>query len=344
LKTGIRKIVWYAFATGILLLGGALFYLQNQFQPPNDSGTAVEVIVPEGATAEDVGLQLKEKNLIKNAKVFSLYLRYEGQSGLLKTGKYYLRQGMTMEQIARVLVEGDAKYNTVQFTVPEGLTLEQIAELLDKQKIVSKDEFLKEADSGQFEYEFVKEIPQNPAMKHRLEGYLFPDTYEVFKEADAHQIIDIMLKQTDAVFTPEWRERMKERGLTFHQTLTLASLVEREAKTAKERPMIAGVIDNRLKANPPMKLQIDATIQFALGKQKENLLYSDLEIDSPYNTYKHEGLPPGPIASPGRDSIKAVLYPDKHDFFFYVTKNDGTGEHYFATTYEEHQQNIAKSR
>jgi UPF0755 protein len=282
--------------------------------------------------------------LIKNAKVFSLYLRYEGQSGLLKTGKYYLRQGMTMEQIARVLVEGDAKYNTVQFTVPEGLTLEQIAELLDKQKIVSKDEFLKEADSGQFEYEFVKEIPQNPAMKHRLEGYLFPDTYEVFKEADAHQIIDIMLKQTDAVFTPEWRERMKERGLTFHQTLTLASLVEREAKTAKERPMIAGVIDNRLKANPPMKLQIDATIQFALGKQKENLLYSDLEIDSPYNTYKHEGLPPGPIASPGRDSIKAVLYPDKHDFFFYVTKNDGTGEHYFATTYEEHQQNIAKSR
>lgn len=341
LKSKFMKIGWYVFAAGILLLGGGLFYVQSQFQPPSDSGQAVEITVPEGAGAEDVGVQLKEKELIKNAKFFSLYLRYEGQSGLLKTGKYYLRQGMTMEEIARVLVEGDASYNTVQFTVPEGLTLEQIAEALDKQGLVKKDDFLKEADSGQFDYDFVKEIPQNEAVEHRLEGYLFPETYEVFKEADAHQLIDTMLKQTAAVFTPEWREQMKARGLSVHQALTVASLIEREAQAAKERPMIAGVIDNRLKA--PMKLQIDATIQFALGKQKETLLFADLEIESPYNTYKYEGLPPGPIASPGRDSIKAALYPAQHEFLFYVTKNDGTGEHYFAKTFAEHEQNIAKS-
>jgi UPF0755 protein len=208
---------------------------------------------------------------------------------------------------------------------------------------VEKKAFLAEIQNGTFEESFLKDIPKTEGMKHRLEGYLTPDTYEVFKDVTAHDVIDLMLKQTAAVFTPEWQAQMKKRGLTMHQTLTLASLVEREARVAKERPTIAGVIENRLKSNPPMKLQIDATIQYALGESKEVLLYKDLEIESPYNTYKYEGLPPGPIATPGRDAIKAVLFPEQHQYLFYVTKNDGTGEHYFAKTFDEHNQNIAKS-
>lgn len=336
---------WLLFAVCILLLGGGLYYVQNQLQPPAGSGKAVEVDIPEGANASVVGQKLHDLNMIKNPTLFKWYLSYQGSSANLKAGKYYVTQGMTMEEIARVLVEGDAKYNTVKFTIPEGLTIEQIADVLVKQNLVSdKQAFLNEADNGTFEYPFVQAIPTNAGIKHRLEGYLFPDTYEVFQDATPHQIINTMLKQTDSLLTPEWQDQMKKQGLTVHTALTIASLVEREAKVEKERPIISGVIQNRLKANPPMKLQIDATVQYALGKTKETLLYKDLEIESPYNTYLHDGLPPGPIASPGRDSIQAALYPAVHDFYFYVTKNDGTGEHYFAHSYEEHQKNIAKSQ
>ena len=336
---------WYIFVAIILLLGGVLFYVQGQFQPPNQSGQSVPFEVAEGQGAAEVAQGLKEHELIKNPTLFKLYLSYEGLSGQLKAGKYYLTQGMTIEEIANVIVGGDARFGTKKFTIPEGLTIDQIADSLAEQNIVAKDTFLQEVDKGDFaDYPFVKEIPNVPGMKHRLEGYLFPDTYEVFQNATAHDVVDAMLKQTMAVITPEWQEQMKKAGLSLHQTLTLASLVEREARVEKERPVIAGVMQNRLQSQPPMMLQIDATVQFALGKTKETLLYKDLEIDSPYNTYKHEGLPPGPIAAPGRPSVQAALFPEKHEFLFYVTKNDGTGEHYFAKTFAEHEQNIAKSQ
>lgn len=335
---------WYVFAACILLIGGGLFYVEEQFQPPLDSGAAVEVEIPMGASPHDIGVMLVDKQLIKNANFFKWYLAYKGSSGQLKAGKYYLQPGQTMEEIARVLVDGDVKYGTTQFTVPEGLTVDQIADSLAEQKIVDEQAFLNEVQNGSFDYAFLKEIPQVEGMKYRLEGYLFPDTYEIFQNATEHDVIDMMLKQTASILTPEWQEQMKKQNLTLHQTLTLASLIEREAQVAKERPMISGVIQNRIKANPPMKLQIDATVQYALGKTKETLLFEDLKIDSPYNTYQIDGLPPGPISTSGRDAIRAALYPDLHDFYFYVTKNDGTGEHYFATTFEEHQQNIAKSQ
>lgn len=336
---------WYIFVAIILFLGGALFYVQSQLQPPNQSGQAVDFEVAEGAGAAEVSQGLKDKQLIKNPTFFSLYLSYQGLSGQLKAGKYYLTQGMSVEEIANALVGGDIRYGTKKFTIPEGLTIDQIADSLEQQNIVDKEAFLKEVDKGDFsEFPFVKDIPNVPGMKHRLEGYLFPDTYEVFQNANAHQIISTMLKQTSDVITPEWQEQMKKSGMTLHETLTLASLVEREARVEKERPVIAGVMENRMNANPPMMLQIDATVQFALGKTKETLLYKDLEIDSPYNTYKHEGLPPGPIAAPGRPSLQAALFPEKHDYLFYVTKKDGSGEHYFAKTFAEHEQNIAKSQ
>jgi UPF0755 protein len=336
---------WLFFALCILLLGGGLYYVQNQLQPPNTSGQAVEINIEEGATAATVGQRLAELNMIKNPTLFKWYLSYQGTSANLKIGKYYLKQGMSTEEIARVLVEGDAKFNTVKFTIPEGLTVEQIADALVKQNVVKdKQAFLNEVDKGAFDYEFVKQIPADTGLQHRLEGYLFPETYEVYQDATPHQVVETMLRQTEATMTPEWQEQMKKQGLSLHNVLTIASLVEREARVDKERPLIAGVIQNRLKAQPPMKLQIDATVQYVLGKSKETLLYKDLEIESPYNTYLHEGLPPGPIASPGRSSIQAALFPAVHDFYFYVTKNDGTGEHYFATTYEEHQKNTSKSQ
>ncbi|MFD2169230.1 endolytic transglycosylase MltG [Tumebacillus lipolyticus] len=335
---------WLIFAACILLIGGGIFYVETQFQPPKESGPAVDVEIPTGASPYEIGVMLQEKELIKNANFFKWYLAYEGTSSQLKAGKYYLQPGMTMEEIVHVLVDGDAKYGTTKFTVPEGLTIEQIADSLAEQKIVDKQAFLDEVQNGQFEYAFLKDIPQVEGMKHRLEGYLFPDTYETFQSATPHQVIDLMLKQTEQLLTPEWQEQMKKKNLTLHQTLTIASLIEREARVAKERPLIAGVIENRIKGNPPMKLQIDATVQYALGKTKELLLYEDLKVESPYNTYLIDGLPPGPISTSGQDAVRAALFPEEHNYFFYVTKNDGSGEHYFATTFAEHQQNIAKSQ
>jgi len=337
------KRAFLALVALVLLFGGGALYVQQQLQPPAGDGKAVAVEIPMGATALDVGVQLAEKGLIQNPTLFKWYLAYQGQSSMLKAGKYYLTQGMTIDEVSRILVNGDAKFGTIQFTVPEGMTIDQIGDMLSEEKLVTKEAFLQEVATGQFEQAFLKDIPKKEGIKHRLEGYLSPDTYEIFKDANAHQIIETMLKQTDSVFTPEWREQMKKRGLTMHETLTLASLVEREARVAKERPTIAGVIHNRLKLNPPMKLQIDATIQYALGENKDVLLFKDLEIESPYNTYKYEGMPPGPIATPGRDAIKAVLFPEQHEYLFYVTKNDGSGEHHFAKTFDEHNKNIAKS-
>jgi UPF0755 protein len=334
---------WYIAALMVLVvLGGSGLYVRSQLQPPSTTGKAVAIEVSKGASAYTIGQQLTEQGMIKNARFFKWYLSYQGKTAQLKAGKFYLRQGMPLDEITRVLVQGDGKYDTVQFTIPEGYTLDQMGDLLQKDGLVKKDAFLKEADTGTFDYAFVKEIPAGKE-KHRLEGYLFPDTYEVFKNASAHQIIDTMLKQLNATLTPDMLATMKKNGETVHGVLTVASLVEREAKVDKERPLVAGVIHNRLTTQPAMKLQIDATVDYALGKTKETLSLSDLDVDNPYNTYKYEGLPPGPIASPGLKSIAAAIDPAKHDFYYYVTKGDGSGEHYFAKTYAEHQQNIAKS-
>ncbi|MGZ4163149.1 MAG: endolytic transglycosylase MltG [Tumebacillaceae bacterium] len=341
----MRKRNWWYIAALVVLvvLGGTGLYVRSQLQPPTGSGKAVAIEVPKGASAYTIGQQLTDAGMIKSARFFKWYVSYQGQTSQLKAGMFQLRQGMTFEEIAHVLVSGGQTANTVTFTIPEGLTLEQMGDLLQKDHVVDKQAFLKEADTGAFDYEFVKAIPATKGEKHRLEGYLFPDTYEVFKNATAHQIIDTMLKQMNTTLTPDMLATMKKNGQSVHQMLTVASLVEREARVDTERPVIAGVIHNRLAAEPPMKLQIDATVDYALGKTKETLLYSDLEVDSPYNTYKYDGLPPGPIAAPGLKSIAAAIDPAKHDFYFYVTKSDGSGEHYFAKTYPEHQQNIAKS-
>lgn len=328
----------------VIVLGGGFFYIQSQLAPPVATGQAVPVEIPQGYGAGEVSQLLEEEGLIRNSTLFSFYLALNGQNDQLKAGKYSFTQGMSLNQIASVLVGGEKKSNTLTFTIPEGFTLEQIADLLAKNRILDKEAFLKEADSGVFESDLLAGLPQDAGLKHRLEGYLFPDTYEVFQGATPHEVIDSMLKQTSAVLKPEWREQMKKRGLNIHQTLTIASLIEREAQAPKERPLISGVISNRLKADPPMKLQIDATVQYALGKQKETLLFKDLEIDSPYNTYKIQGLPPGPIAASGKSAIEAALFPELHDFYFYVTKNDGTGEHFFANSFAEHEQNIARSQ
>lgn len=300
------------------------------------------VDIPSGANAEIIAVILEDENLIQNEMVFRYYVRQHNLGQGFMAGRYQLSPSMSLQQIIEKLTTGDSYSETAWFTIPEGLRIEEIAAKLAEEGLVNSDRFLELA--RQPGSDLLEEFPYlqdvgNSDIEYHLEGYLFPDTYEVYTDASEEAIIRIMLHSMDSIINdPEHKERIEELDYNLHQVLTLASLVEREAAVDQERPRIAGVIYNRLEIG--QLLQIDATIQYILGETKEFLLYSDLEIPSPYNTYQHTGLPPGPIAAPGKLSIEAALYPEDTDYFFYNYKYDGTGEHYFSHTYAEHLENV----
>jgi len=182
-------------------------------------------------------------------------------------------------------------------------------------------------------------LKELPAKKNNLEGYLFPDTYYPGSDSGPDKIVQMMLQNFEQVMERnDYISKARSKGLNLNEAVTVASMVEREARVESERPIIAGVIYNRLKAGMP--LQIDATVQYALGKQKEKLLYKDLEINSPYNTYKISGLPPGPIANPGWPSLKAAIEPEKNNYLYYCAKPDGS--HAFSRTLAEHNRNVQR--
>jgi UPF0755 protein len=272
---------------------------------------------------------LENENAVKDGFVFELYCKLNKKADKLKAGKYSINNSMGVPAIAEVIVSGKALIDTVKFTIPEGYNLAQIVEKLNSLGVVGSDKLQSALKTENYKYEFLRQIPDR---ENKLEGYLFPDTYEIYKDTTAEAIIDKMLQRFDSVFTEEYRNRAKEMNMTMDQVVTLASIIEREAKLDSERKTISAVFHNRLKKN--MMLQSCATVQYLLKEQKEVLTYKDLEIESPYNTYKHAGLPPGPIASPGLKSIEAALYPEDVDYLYFVTKGDGS--HIFTKTYSEH--------
>ncbi|HUC91362.1 MAG TPA: endolytic transglycosylase MltG [Paenibacillus sp.] len=321
-------------------------FVWNGLRPAPD-GDTVGVEVPRGSSPFAVADLLEEKGVIRNAFIFKYYLRYRNEGAGFQAGQYEMKPGMTHDEIIAKLNAGDTvKAETIRFTIPEGFTLLQIADKLQAESLIDKDKFLKLADNPDaYRWEGIMGgIPENANIRHRMEGYLFPETYEMDKESTEEDILARMLAELDNKLSqlPEgWEGRLNELGLTFHEMMTVASLVEREVVVAEERPLVAGVIYNRIKEKMP--LQIDATVQYALDKPKERLYEKDLQVESPYNTYQIPGLPPGPIANPSLSSIKAALYPEQTDYFYYVTKKDGTQTHLFARTYEEHLKNIRKS-
>lgn len=344
-RKGGRFFRWMValFLLIVLAAGGAAVYVYEQLQPVASEPGTKNVIIPQGASVREIGRLLEEQGLIRDGDMFSYYVKVKGAAPKLKAGEYEFTIGQPIDSLLLAMTKGNTVVNANRFTIPEGWNVEQIAEHLAEEGIVDKSAFLKEVNEGAFpEFPFVASIPKKEGRKYRLEGYLFPETYEVQKGATAHDIITRMLEQFQKEWKPEWTEQLKKRNETMDDAVILASIVEREATVDKERPIVAGVLYNRLRDKWP--LQVDATIQFVLGKQKERLTYDDLKVKSPYNTYTNQGLPPGPIANPGRASLEAVVNPAKHDYFFYVTKKDGTSEHYFSRTLKEHDENNAKSK
>lgn len=337
-------LIFVALLIITLFLFGLYYYISSGLEA-TEGTKEVYIQIPSGVTNKEIAKILEENNLVRNSDLFTYYIKFMHENVNFMAGEYYFNEGMNLEDIVHKLSTGDViKVETFNFTIPEGYTVKQIANKLSKEGHVDEEKFLLLADSREFDYWFINEIPDNENNKYLLEGFLFPDTYEVRMGSSEKEIIETMLRQFDKIFKDEWKQELESRNQSLYDLVILASLVEREAMVDEERSMVAGVLYNRLNQSPPWKLQIDATIQFLFEEQKEVVLFSDLEIDSPYNTYLYEGLPPSPIANPGEKSLEATIYPAVHDYFFYVTKKDGTNEHYFSKTLEEHNRYDAQSR
>jgi len=296
--------------------------------------------VEPGETAGDIALRLKRLGLITDAELFRQLAHYEKADSKLEAGRYELRANMTMEEIIETLQHG--RLEEIAVTVPEGWRAEQIAEMLAEKVGVDDDEFLTLVQGRHFDYEFLQDRPPEAT----LEGFLFPDTYLLPVHPTALDIIERMLANFDQRFTAEMRQMAEEQEMSVYQVVTLASIVEREAVVAEERPVIAGVFLNRLEEG--MNLDSCPTVQYALGYQEDTgqwwktpLTLGELDrVNSPYNTYLHRGLPPGPICNPGLAAIQAVLQPVETDYLYFLAKGDGS--HAFAKTFEEHLQNQQK--
>lgn len=295
--------------------------------------------VESGETAREVASHLQEEGLITDQTVFRRLLQYRGADQSLEAGIYELMPNMTMDEI--ILVLQDGRLQEITFTFLEGWRAEQMATVLEEAGLVSAEEYLRLIKQpNRFNYDFLSELPAGSS----LEGYLFPDTYIAIKgQASAESIINTQLTTFERRVTPELRAAATQNGVTLNQAIILASLVEREAVVAEERAIIAGVYMNRWRDGTV--LNADPTIQYALGYQadseqwwKRALTTEDLQIDSPYNSYTQIGLPPGPIASPGLDSIRSTILAPKTDYYYFVSRNDGT--HAFAVTFEEHLDNV----
>ncbi|MGB9724463.1 MAG: endolytic transglycosylase MltG [Chloroflexia bacterium] len=315
------------------------------------SGEVVFVIEP-GETTAGIAHRLAEQNLIRAIWpipadwLFRTWAWVRGMDGRLEAGRHVLRYGMTLDEILEALAVSPT-VEEITFTIREGLRLEEVAEVLEAQDVMSAEEFL-EAVKQPYDYDFLADRPEGAS----LEGYIFPDTYTVPRTYTPTQVVDFILQNFDRQFDAEMRQEVQVQGRTVYEVVTLASIVEREAVVDAERPIIAGVFLNRLKAGWP--LAADPTVQYALGYNARQgtwwpVLYFDElgiesldEIDSPYNTYRYAGLPPGPICNPGLASLRAALQPAQTDYYFFVAKNDGSGEHAFARTAEEHAANVAR--
>jgi UPF0755 protein len=305
--------------------------------PDGADDTPVTFSVESGATANSVAASLAQQGLVRDAQLLTYYLRYQGIDAHVEAGDFILRKTMTLREVALALT--DARAREVELRVIEGWRREQIAEALAAQPAFAgiAHDFLALTGPNSprpASYAFLSDLAPGAS----LEGFLFPDTYLLRPTASASTLLDKMLADFQGRLPPGYGQQVAAHGLNVYQAITMAALIEREAAVDDERPMIASVLFNRLAAG--QKLEIDASVQFALGQPGHwwpSLQGLDLHtIDSPYNSYNNDGLPPGPIANPGLSSILAVANPAQTDYQYYRALCDGSGRHAFAVTYEEH--------
>lgn len=294
-------------------------------------GAPVRVVIPTGSSFRAATESLAHAGIIGSPRLFRLYAYADGHDRDIQAGTYLLQRGTGWSEVLDALTEGKGLVHTI--TIPEGYALRQIVPLLARTLKVPEDS----VDAAVRDTALLRELD---VPTPTLEGYLFPDTYTFPDGTTARAAVERMVRQFEQEWEPQWDQQLQQLKMNRNDVVTLASIIEREAKRAEERPVISAVYHNRLRLGMP--LQADPTVQYALGHHTERVLYKDLDVDSPYNTYRHPGLPPGPIASPGRASIVAALYPANVPYLYFVAFPDG--HHEFHVSYAEHTQTVREAR
>jgi UPF0755 protein len=328
-RRGLEAKILFGVVIFLILL---VVFLLLPYGPAHETVVSID----PGMTSKEIAGLLTEVDLLQSPILFRIVTKLARVDNKLKAGTYRLNSRMGTIGIVQALARGDVEF--VRFTIPEGVSIKDIADLLEARGLASKERFLHLATGEDHDFKIVE---GDMEFFGNLEGYLFPDTYTVETGVTEEEIITVMVKRFVQAVLPEWhRENIDEnaRKLGLHGVITLASIIEKEAKLSEERPLVASVFYNRLRLNMP--LQSCATVQFALGSWKTRLTLDDLGTDSPYNTYIALGLPPGPIASPGLSSVRAALAPATSDYLFFAA--DHRGGHVFTRTFREHQKAIAK--
>jgi UPF0755 protein len=317
----------------IIVIG--LLFVYSLFKAPAEFKEDKSFLIEPGRSAQVVALNLQEQGLIKNALLFRLTAKFKGAEKNLVSGEHQLSAGSGVLAIISQLQNKDNLSSELTITIPEGWRMYQIAEHLENKGIATIAEFNQTAkiENWREQYDFLAD----KSIKS-LEGYLFPDTYRIFSDAKPDDVIKRMLDNFSLKLDDKLQSDIVKSGKSLHEIIILASIIEHEAKFDTDRYLVAGVFYNRLEIG--MALQSCATINYLTNKNAARVSGEDLEIDSPYNTYKNRGLPPGPIANPGLESIKSAIYPQSGNYFYFL--NDSSGKAYFAETYEKHQANIRK--
>lgn len=342
-KIIIGIIVIFLIALGLLAFTGYR-YIQNGLNPV-DAGSeeVVEVEIPTGSTRRDIAMILEENDVINSSLVFDFYVRFNEESDF-QAGTYLMSPSMSVEEIVEYLNEGGTpimKEPITTITIPEGVHIEDIADRFEEETEFSRDSFMELIENPEFIQRMGEKYPElltdalaAEETRYTLEGYLFPATYDIFEETTLEELVDQMIARMDQAVQPHL-ETINGMDLNVHEVLTLASHIEREGVSDEDRRLISGVFHNRIEAGMP--LQTDPSVSYALGEHRELTTYDDLEVDSPYNTYKYRGVGAGPIASPSAEAIQASVQPEETNYMYFLA-DIHTGEIYYAETYEEHLQ------
>ncbi len=331
---GKRKIIMALIAVIIIAVCAAAGVVMGDSKSVHLSDGSARIEIAEGDGVDAAAAKLASNKVIKYPSVFKVQAKVGGYAQSLQPGAATINDGMSYKEILDLLSTPNRE--TVKVVIPEGYEIRQIADKLAEAEIVTQDDFYAALNPADYDYKFLENLPERD---NRLEGYLFPATYEIPIGMTAHDIVDLMLSAFNNQFKDEYYQRAASFGMTVDQVITMASIVERETDSDSERAKVAGVFYNR--RNSGMKFQSCATVQYILGERKPVLTIADTQIDSPYNTYLYPDFPIGPICNPGLDCIEAALYPEVTDAYYFVLGKNG--QHVFSTTYEEHLAAMASS-
>ena len=334
-----------------VLLFGAWTYVNTRFFAPVNSlnVTAIQMEIPRGSSVATIARLLEENGVIRSSAVFRILVDIYDRGSKLKAGSYEFDTSMTLIEVLNKISAGETSNDVIQVFLPEGATVADLANALENLGLIQSEEAFvshMQDPSAYEDFSFLSDVAQTSSERIvAMEGYLFPDTYQVFNNASEQTIVNKFLRRFDDIFSTSYRQRAEQLNMSIDEVVTLASIIQNEAKE-DDFKRVSAVFHNRLSRD--MLLGSDVTVQYVLSEKKLNLSEEEISVDSPYNTYKYKGLPPGPICNPGKSAIEAALWPDEtfieDEMLYFCLADPATGELVFAKTLSEHNKNVAKYR